>query len=130
MSEAMAQKWLLSNGKPVAGAKVRIICLGWAGANSNVFKTWDLKCAEVVKVELPSRNARFNDKPIHDVNILAKKISQACFVMGYLESTTPLVIFGHSFGAMIGLHLARIMKKEYDYTPKMCIFGGCRPLHR
>lgn len=130
MTEAVAQKWLLSNGKCVGGAKARMICLGWAGSNSGVFKNWDLKTVEVVKVELPARNARFNDKPIHDVNLLAKKIAQACSVLGYYASQIPLVIFGHSFGAMVGLHVARVMKQEYNYVPKMCVFGGCRPLHR
>lgn len=130
MTEAVAQKWLLSNGKPSGGAKARMICLGWAGSNSGVFKTWDLKTVEVIKVELPARNARFNEKPIHDVNLLAKKIAQACSVLGYYESKIPLVLFGHSFGAMIGLHVARVMKQEYNYVPKVCVFGGCRPLHR
>lgn len=130
MTEAVAQKWLLSNGKPSGGAKARMICLGWAGSNAGVFKTWDLKTVEVIKVELPARNARFNEKPIHDVNLLAKKIAQACSVLGYYESKIPLVILGHSFGAMIGLHLARVMKQEYNYVPKVCVFGGCRPLHR
>ncbi len=129
MTEAVAQKWLLSNGKK-PGAKARVLCLGWAGSNSGAFKTWDLKNMEVVKVELPARNARFNEKPIHDVNLLAKKIAQACDVLGYYQSSIPLVIFGHSFGAMIGLHVARVMKKEYNYVPKQLVFGGCRPLHR
>lgn len=35
----------------------------------------------------------------------------------------------HSFGAMIGLHVARILKADYDYVPKQLIFAGCRPLH-
>lgn len=34
-----------------------MLVLGWAGSNSGVFKTWNLKEIEVVKVELPARNA-------------------------------------------------------------------------
>jgi medium-chain acyl-[acyl-carrier-protein] hydrolase len=47
-----------------------------------------------------------------------------------LKSAIPLVIFGHSFGAMIGLHVARTLQKDYDYIPKQLVFAGCRPLHR
>lgn len=64
------------------------------------------------------------------MNLIAKKIAQAVDVMGYLQSRIPLVIFGHSFGAMIGLHLARILKTDYNFVPKQLIFAGCRPLHR
>ncbi len=30
---------------------------------------------------------------------------------------------------MIGLHVARILKADYNYVPKQLIFAGCRPLH-
>jgi hypothetical protein len=30
---------------------------------------------------------------------------------------------------MIGLHVARILKAEYNYVPKQLVFAGCRPLH-
>lgn len=129
MTEAIAQKWLLPNAKK-NGAKARMLCMGWAGSNSGVFKTWDLKDIEVIKVELPARNARFNEKQMTDVNLMAKKIAQALDVSGYLQSRIPLVIFGHSFGAMIGLHVARVLKKDFNYVPKQLIFAGCRPLHR
>lgn len=34
-----------------------MLCLGWAGSNSGAFKGWNLKEIEIVKVELPARNA-------------------------------------------------------------------------
>jgi hypothetical protein len=37
---------------------------------------------------------RFNEKAITDVNLIAKKITQACHILGYLQSRIPLVIFG------------------------------------
>jgi hypothetical protein len=35
----------------------RMLCLGWAGSNSGAFKGWSIKEVEIVKVELPARNA-------------------------------------------------------------------------
>jgi surfactin synthase thioesterase subunit len=61
-----------------------MLCLGWAGGNSGAFKNWEIKNTEILKVELPARNNRFNEKPMHDVNLLAKKIAQALDVLGYV----------------------------------------------
>jgi hypothetical protein len=55
--------------------------------------------------------------------------TQALSQLGYLRSTVPLVVFGHSFGAMMGLHVARTLKKQFDYVPRLLVFAGCRPLH-
>lgn len=55
--------------------------------------------------------------------------AQAIEAMGYLESRIPLVIFGHSFGAMLGVSIARTLERDHNHVPKLLVFAGCRPLH-
>jgi medium-chain acyl-[acyl-carrier-protein] hydrolase len=128
MSDDTAKKWLILKAKK-PNPKFRMLCMGWAGSSSNAFKTWDLKDVELLLVELPARNARFSEPGLSDVQTMAKRICQALSQLGYLRSTVPLVVFGHSFGAMMGLHVARTLKKQFDYVPRLLVFAGCRPLH-
>lgn len=57
MTPEAAKKWLVRHGKRPAVLNARVVCLGWAGSNSNAFKTWEIPGAEVLAVELPARNA-------------------------------------------------------------------------
>jgi medium-chain acyl-[acyl-carrier-protein] hydrolase len=135
MREETARKWLVLKGRDEISKKEnhyvrnRMICFHWAGGNSNVFKTWEFKDTEIVMVELPGRNARFNEKPMTDLVLIARKIAQALDVAGYLRSSIPLIFFGHSFGAMLATNVARILKREKNFSPKYLVVSGAIPLH-
>jgi len=127
MREEEARKWLSVKRKDFA--RVRLVCFPYAGGNSNFYKTWDVKEAEMVTVELPGRNARYNEKVITDIYLIAKKIAAALAGLGYIESKIPLVFFGHSFGAIVSTLVAQILRNQYNYTPKHLVVSGCVPLH-
>jgi surfactin synthase thioesterase subunit len=127
MREEEAKKWLLVKRKDFA--RVRMVCFPYAGGNSNFYKTWDFKETEMVLVELPGRNARYNEKAMTDVYSIAKKIASALDAVGYLKSQIPLCLFGHSFGAILSTLVAQVLRNQYNYTPKHLIVSGCVPLH-
>jgi surfactin synthase thioesterase subunit len=127
MREDDAKKWLIVKRKDFA--RFRMVCFPYAGGNSNFYKTWDFKDTEMILVELPGRNARYNEKAMTDIYLIAKKIAQALDAQGFLRSQIPLVFFGHSFGAIVSTLVAQILKNQYNYTPKHVIVSGCIPLH-
>ncbi|GAB5034910.1 microcystin synthetase-associated thioesterase [Nannochloropsis oceanica] len=119
-----AKRWFVCRA-PKPQAKYRMICLAWAGGNSTIYRSWDLgPDIETVAVELPGRNARIQETPLKNFEVIVARIVQALDVMGYLppsasspnasssssNSAKPLLLFGHSFGAMLATHLAQALR--------------------
>ncbi len=99
--------WLLTR-KARPDAKYRLICIPNAGAGMMVFWNWAdaLPFAEVSLAHLPGRDDR-RDEPIaasiHDV---ADQLATALTTLRPL----PIVLFGHSMGALIAFEVARRLK--------------------
>jgi surfactin synthase thioesterase subunit len=55
---------------------------------------------------------------------------QALDVLGYLRTNAkPLIIFGHSFGSILALHLCRRLRESpYLHTPHYLIVSGGTPV--
>jgi surfactin synthase thioesterase subunit len=49
-------------------------------------------------------------------------------VLGYLRSNAkPLIIMGHSFGSLLGIHVAWALRSAYSYCPYYLVLTGGVP---
>lgn len=86
----------------------RIICLPWAGGTAAVFRSWlrpFRDVAQVLAVEYPGHGARYGERCFHDAARLAAAIADG--VSSLPRPDTPVMIYGHSMGALVGFELAR-----------------------
>ncbi|EWM21085.1 thioesterase [Nannochloropsis gaditana] len=144
-----AKRWFVCRA-PRPEAKYRMLCLAWAGGNSSIYRTWDLGSeVEVVAVELPGRNARVKETPLKNFHLLVSRLLHAMEVVGYLPSSAPsflpsstsppplkpLLLFGHSFGAMLVTHLAQALRERREDEGKsvdvpLVLVSGMAPLDK
>jgi surfactin synthase thioesterase subunit len=88
----------------------RLICLPWAGGGASAYRPWMAalrNVADVLATELPGHGARFDERCVGDAYELAARIADA--VLALPRADTPLVIYGHSMGALLGFEAARIL---------------------
>jgi medium-chain acyl-[acyl-carrier-protein] hydrolase len=79
---------------------------------------------EVVSVQLPGRENRFNEQPIESMERLVGQLVDG--LAGYL--TRPFALFGHSMGALIAFELIRRLRRS-GVGPVHLFASGCRAPH-
>lgn len=87
-------------------ARVRLICIPFAGAGVVGFRPWAKLLpphAEAYVVQLPGREDTIAEAPLIDWGAMRRALIDAVSSLPAL----PTTIFGHSLGAVIGLDLAR-----------------------
>lgn len=58
-----------------------------------------------------------------------QRIVQALEALGYLSPPAqPLIIFGHSFGAMLAVHITRLIREQGMPLPALVFVSGMLPL--
>ncbi|MBB5083639.1 thioesterase II family protein [Nonomuraea endophytica] len=125
----MSGPWLMPF-HPGAPRPVTLLCLAPAGAGCGQYRSWQAMAGEevsVVGVQLPGRETRFAHPP-------AEGVSQAVTaVLEELKATLPpdgtLIVFGQSFGGLLGYEITRRLGEEYDRWPRALVVAGCRPPH-
>lgn len=99
-----AELWLeVSTRRP--NARQRLICFPHAGGSASFFAPWAEAFGantEVCSVAYPGRAARIGEALAEDLVNMAKDISAAV-----REDDRPCALFGHSFGAVVALEVAR-----------------------
>lgn len=110
---------------PEESALPALLCLPPAGAGCQQFRSWRSALAGVAQlygVQLPGRENRWRE-PMPDtfdeaVDAVADELIRT------VAAERTLVVFGHSFGGLLGYELARRV------TPKALVVSGCRaPSH-
>ncbi|WP_026425628.1 thioesterase II family protein [Actinokineospora inagensis] len=87
---------------PLDSARVRLVCLGGAGTGASEFSSWRLPdWAQLWAALLPGRERRIRETPAATMAELADPL-----VLQLPSDNTPWVIYGHSFGALVGYELA------------------------
>jgi medium-chain acyl-[acyl-carrier-protein] hydrolase len=112
---------------PRPDARLRLICLPAAGGGASRYRDWPAYLSddvEVVPVQLPGRENRFNEPPIESMEQLAGPLLDG--LAGYL--TPPFALFGHSMGALIAFELVRRMRSG-GLEPVHLFASGCRAPH-
>ena len=107
---------------PNPGAQYRLICLPSSGAGSSMFRTWAgwFTDGEVWAANYPGREM-LQGSPFADnievvlTNLLAEPD---------LFTDLPIVLYGHSFGALVGFHLAWTLQQRN--IPVLGLCAGAR----
>lgn len=105
------------------GARLRLVCLPFAGGSASLFRTWPSglpATVEVRAVQLPGREGRFREAPYRRIEPL---VSALC------EGLAPSLggayaLFGHSLGALLAFELARHLRHEGYPGPTHLIVSG------
>ncbi|MDC3412619.1 thioesterase domain-containing protein [Aquibacillus sp. 3ASR75-11] len=123
MYKPTSSKWF-GNYKNQYHGKLKLFCFPYAGAGASIFRNWpnQLSDVDVIPIQLPGRENRYNEPPELDMHNLAKKIG-IC-IKPYLEE--PFVFFGHSMGALISFELTRFIRREFNILPRLLIISACR----
>lgn len=113
--------------RPRPAARLQLICLPPAGGGASRYRNWPAHLpeeVEVVPVQLPGRENRFNEPPIESMEQLVSQLAGE--LAGYL--TRPFVLFGHSMGALIAFELIRRLR-SCGMAAVHLFASGCRAPH-
>ena len=107
-----AGRWLLMH-RPRREARVRLLCLPYAGGGASAFRHWPdalTSSIEVCPVQLPGRENRFVEAPFTRAEAVVEAMAPA--LRPVLDR--PYALFGHSMGAMLGFELIRHLRRRGD----------------
>ncbi|WP_063796350.1 thioesterase II family protein [Chondromyces crocatus] len=123
-------RWLW-RPRPLAAPRARLLCIPYAGGSATSFRTWPTRLppdVEVLCVQLPGRGMRMGES-------LIRRLDEVVGVLGPLvrdlpgAGQTPLVMFGHSMGAILSFALCRWLRAEGAPLPARLIVSGHRAPH-
>jgi surfactin synthase thioesterase subunit/aryl carrier-like protein len=119
--KAEIDKWIL-RPEIKEYAKKRLFCFSYLGGGASLFNSWSdsLEDVEICMVQLPGREERIDETPIHDNDELAKILSE--FVIELNDK--PFAFFGHSFGGGLAFALANHLKEYHDVVPEKLFIGA------
>ncbi|MBD8906194.1 hypothetical protein MZTS_05555 [Methylorubrum zatmanii] len=99
--------WLPFTPAPPRG-RPQIVCFHHAGGSAGFFRPWldlpELTEIAICPIELPGRGSRFGEAPRADLADLARSLS--AILAGHLDWSRPVLLFGHSLGALIAYETA------------------------
>ncbi|WP_432027767.1 thioesterase II family protein [Streptomyces sp. 1222.5] len=93
--------------KPVARVRARIVCLPCTAGSASVYRSWAPmlpRGVELTAVELPGHGTRVGTEPEERVERIVHHVSRE---LAPLALASPLVLFGHSTGALLAYETAR-----------------------
>jgi medium-chain acyl-[acyl-carrier-protein] hydrolase len=108
---------------PQEDAAVRLFCLPFSGGGAQSFSGWVGRLPlgiDLCAIQLPGRETRMREVPFADVHTLIDVMAPA--LQPWLNK--PMVLFGHSMGALIAYELARRLQQDYALSPRCLIVSG------
>ncbi len=107
------------------GERPVLVCLPQAGSGCGVFRSWQEGHDDVtvVGVQLPGRENRFTDPPPDTFDAAVAEIVAA--LTAAVPAGLPMVLFGHSFGGLLGYEVARALPNP----PDALVVAASRPPH-
>lgn len=126
MSDGQRNDLWVRRFHPVDDAAVRVVCLPHAGGSAPFFFPFSAELAagglDVLCVQYPGRQDRRDEPAVDHLPDLAEGVFQA------LRDWTdrPLVLLGHSMGAVIAFEVARRFERSADGVPLGLIASGRR----
>lgn len=96
---------LLPFRRPSSDVRVRLVCLPFAGGSAATYRGWREKLpadVDLCAVELAGRAGRFRETPVDDPDAVVTELVNALAAL----HDRPVVVFGHSLGALLGFALA------------------------
>lgn len=127
MTQPPARSRWVQISRPRPGARLRLICLPAAGSGASRYRSWPAHLpdeVEVVSIQLPGRENRFNEQAIETMDRLVGLLLDE--LASYF--VRPFALFGHSMGALIAFELARGLRPR-GVAPVHLFASGCRAPH-
>ena len=122
MTASEAALWLPARRR-LEAPRVRVLCLPYAGGGATIYRAWSSGLpadVEVRPVQLPARQDRRHEAPLTRVDAIVTPLVAAMAAL----PPAPTVIFGHSFGGLVGYELARRLSAAG--TPPLALVVGAR----
>ncbi|HVG59534.1 MAG TPA: alpha/beta fold hydrolase [Hyalangium sp.] len=111
--------------KPRPGAALRLFCFPFAAGSASALHRWaDLgPSIEVMAVQYPGRETRFQEPPLRSITALVEALGPA--MLPLLDR--PFAFFGYSLGASISLQLAYWLRRTGAPAPQGLMIGAGTP---
>jgi surfactin synthase thioesterase subunit len=113
----------LPRPNPRPDARLRLLCLPYAGGGPQAFQKWPDRLPadiEVLPVNLPGRGRRFGEPLYTRIAPLVADLAEA--VVPFLDR--PYALFGHSMGAVVAFELARRLREREVRAPVHLFVSG------
>jgi surfactin synthase thioesterase subunit len=104
-------------------ARVRLLCIPFAGAGVSAFSKWSPLLPETIEpfaVQLPGREERLRSTPFRSWQPMMDSLITAASSLPPL----PTALFGHSLGAVIALDLARHLYSAHPRRLRQLFVSG------
>lgn len=95
---------------PRPGARVRLVCFPYAGGNAQTYRKWPQLLPDTVEVHainLPGRMPRLAEAPLPSIAAIVDALAPRIAQLG----DRPLVLCGHSMGAVNAFETARALQR-------------------
>jgi surfactin synthase thioesterase subunit len=122
-------RWLLP-WHPRPDDHPMLVCIPPAGAGCGQYGRWQTalgSAISVVGVQLPGRERRWAEPAASTVEDAVR--ATASELDALLPAGRPLVVFGHSFGGLLGYEVVRRLG-SYGRWPTALVVAACRPPNR
>lgn len=106
-------------------SKIRIVCFPYAGAGASIYKSWPDRfgtTVDVLAAQPPGREGRIRERAHAELLFYIKDCIES--LIPYLDK--PILLFGHSLGALAAFELAREMRRRSLVMPLRVIVSGSR----
>ncbi|MFC0437906.1 thioesterase II family protein [Kutzneria buriramensis] len=123
----MTGSWLMS-WHPAPTGRPTLLCVPPAGAGCAQFRAWQQEAGDdiaVLGVQLPGRENRWLDPSPASVGDAVDAVLAE--LADRVAPGQPLVIFGHSFGALLGYEIAKALLAYGRTPPKALVVSAVRP---
>ena len=120
--QPVTSKWVRCY-RPRPAAKLRLVCIPFAGGGASVFRLWAdalPTSVELLAVQLPGREERLAEPLISSRTVLARALTDELAPL----LTEPFVLFGHSMGARLAFEVARELRARNARGPEHLIVSG------
>lgn len=109
--------------------KITLLCLPFAGAGASFFNEWKglFDTTAIEAVQLPGREKRFLEPPYTDVFVASKGVCEELISSGAIDAQTPLVLFGHSLGAVLAFEVAQRLLEAGIPVTSLVVSGSPDP---
>lgn len=121
-------KWWVRWSEPqTQGITLRLVALPYAGGGATVYRSWVTALSpgiELIAMQLPGRETRISEQPLTTWSMLTATLGPHVLSL----TDKPLVLFGHSAGALVAFEHARWLQDK-GVLVRALLISGCRAPH-